>query len=432
MVGGAQVLLRRLPLLGQVGYVAYGPLVASGAPRRRTVAALAQALETLARRRLRALFVQPMDGEDIVSSLRAQGFRPSQAGIAPAHTVRIDLEASEDALHAGLSKRVRRWTGKWHKAGVQVRRGRAKDVAVLTDLIAHSAEHQGYSGLSSEYVRTLYRHLADEGRVEIFVAEIDGKPAAAELFTACGGVLRSRLTGLDRSGSASRLSVTSALDWEALRWAKREGFAEFDLGGLSHSAATMVRAEGFSPQGISGPDRFKLAFGGRLHTYPPAVELIPSVMLRRSYDLLSSAAFGRAALGRAREWMRAGPRALAAGTRRQRPLCRPGWLTYTARRRESEVKPLMPGGIRQLNRLWWSWRTARQTHRSAGSDEECVRATEHAVRVWEECWSLIPWATSSPPRPAALASATSTPSATSPPSTSKTNWRNGATEAEAV
>lgn len=308
LVGGVQVLLRRVPLLGQIGYVAYGPLVASGAPRGEVTSALVEALEGLARGRLRALFIQPADDVDISPALLAAGFRRSTAGVAPANTVRVDLSVGEDELRAGLSKRVRRWTGKWEQSGVKVRRGSAEDLEVLTQLIGHSAVHQGFAELSPEYVRTLYQQFVPDGHAEIFIGEVDGEPVAAELFTSCGGVLRCRLTGLDRSSPAVRLSVTSAVDWEAIRWAKQNGFREFDLGGLSTAAAEVVRAEGFSSPTLNGPDRFKVGFGGRLHHYPPAVELISSPLLRMGYDVLGSASVGRAVLNRVRNWMRRGSR----------------------------------------------------------------------------------------------------------------------------
>jgi lipid II:glycine glycyltransferase (peptidoglycan interpeptide bridge formation enzyme) len=306
LVGGAQVLVRRVPLLGRIGYVSYGPIVAAAGSRAAVVAALADALEGLARTRLRALFVQPVEGDDISAALLARGFRDSMAGVAPAATVRIDLSATEEQLRAGLSKRIRRWTGKWARSGVTVRRGGVADLEILADLLRRTAEHQGFSELSPDYVRTLFHQFAEHGHVDIFVGEVDGEPVAAELFTTCGGVLRCRLTGLDRSSPAVRLSVTSALDWEAMKWAKANGFAEFDLGGLSATAAATVAAEGFSSPAVEGAARFKLGFGGRLHHYPRAVELISSPLLRRGYDILGSGSAGRVVVDKARQWMRHG------------------------------------------------------------------------------------------------------------------------------
>jgi lipid II:glycine glycyltransferase (peptidoglycan interpeptide bridge formation enzyme) len=304
LVGGAQVLVRRLPLLGRVGYVPYGPLVATGARRAEVVTALADALTSLARHDLRALFVQPLDGEDLGAALRARGFRPSDAGVAPAHTVRIDLTPPVTELRAGLSKRVRRWTGKWEARGVRVRHGGEADLGVLLGLLERSSAHQGYTGLSHDYLRTLYRELDASDQVALLIGEVHGEPVAAELFTACGGVLRARLTGMDRESPAAKLSVTSAIDWHAMLWARERGLREFDMGGMGAEAVAAVRRDGPGAPALTGPDRFKLGFGGRVHSYPGAVELIPSPVLRAGYERLSGG--GGDGLRRLRRWMRGG------------------------------------------------------------------------------------------------------------------------------
>lgn len=108
--------------------------------------------------------------------------------------------------------------------------------------------------------------------------------------------------------------MTSALDWEAIRWAKGNGFNEFDLGGLSGEATSTIIAEGFNAPALDGPSRFKVGFGGRLHQYPPAVELISSKLVRSAYDALGSASFGQVLVDRVRRWMRQGPTKLSTSS----------------------------------------------------------------------------------------------------------------------
>jgi hypothetical protein len=77
LLGGAQVLERRLPLLGRVGYVPYGPVVSRDLVDPSAVrTALADALVGLAHSGTRMLFVQPPSGGEAVShELLARGFR---------------------------------------------------------------------------------------------------------------------------------------------------------------------------------------------------------------------------------------------------------------------------------------------------------------------------------------------------------------------
>lgn len=286
LVGGAQILQRRFPVLGSVAYLPYGPLIASTIEGRGQLCGqFADALAELALRRVRMLFVQPPeDGDDVSSALLAQGFRPSCAEVAPSGSLRIDLTVDETVLRQGLSRRLRTWTNQWPARGVTVRRGNDQDLGLLIDLIAHSADHHGYEPLSADYLRALYRLLEPARNVALFIGEVHNVPMAAELYTACGDMLRLRLRGLDRTGHAARLSVPAAITWEAMRWAKASGLRWFDFGGLR---AETLRAllDGETGTGQLSVDRFKTSFGGTAYRYPQPVEMIQPSILRACYDL---------------------------------------------------------------------------------------------------------------------------------------------------
>jgi lipid II:glycine glycyltransferase (peptidoglycan interpeptide bridge formation enzyme) len=233
-----------------------------------------------------ALFVQPPDGaEDVAADLLSHGFRRSAAGIAPGASLRLDLTVGADQLRKGLDSRVRSWTNRWSARGVTVREGDDQDIAILAGLIADSADHQGYTPLTEAYLLDYYRQLAPEGLVALFVGEISGSPVAARLYTICGNVLKARLAGMDRSGSASRLSVPAAVEWNAILWAKARGLGWFDCGGVRQSTAErLLSGDSVTPSEVTGSDWFKTRFGGRPVVYPQALELIRSPILRRGYD----------------------------------------------------------------------------------------------------------------------------------------------------
>ncbi len=159
------------------------------------------------------------------------------------------------------------------------------------------------------YLRTLYDELYPGGHATVFVAELDGVPVAAELLTGCGGALRSRLTGMDRSGPARKVGAIAALTWHAMLWAKAGGYHTLDLGGLSSDGLDALRAGHRDlADRMTGPEYFKASFGGRPVRYPQPVELIPSPVVRAGYDLARRSELGMKAVAAGKQLLRAGVR----------------------------------------------------------------------------------------------------------------------------
>jgi lipid II:glycine glycyltransferase (peptidoglycan interpeptide bridge formation enzyme) len=311
LVGGAQILTRWVPVLGGVGYLPYGPLVAPDVAAPDDVRrALVDALTVVGRRRLRILFIQPPEGaQDTSSELLRHGFRPSSAGIAPEGSIRIDLTSDLADIRSRFGKRLKSWTNRWESRGVAIRAGDERDVPLLAELMASSAHHQGYTPLPVDYMAALYRELAATGHAVLFVGEVNGVPVAADLMTGCGDMVRGRLSGFDRSGEAMRLSVPAAIRWEMIKWAKGQGYRWFDFGGLRpETLDALLDGHGRSVDTVSAADQPKVTFGGTAFRYPTPVEMIRPAVLRTSYDLAWRSAAGRRLFTEVQSLLRRGSR----------------------------------------------------------------------------------------------------------------------------
>lgn len=307
LVGGAMVLRRRLPAVGAVGYVSGGPVLAPEAPRAAAVRAVSAALAELGRRELAGLFVQPPEGaNDVSHQLRQLGFRPSSAGFAPVASLRIDLTGDLADLRAAMTSGTRRAVRGSAKRGVTIRIGDQRDVPVLAGLLARTAAHQRFDPLPLSYLHTVYQELAP-AHVLVIVAELDGHPVAADLLTGCGGVLRLRLGGTERTGAARKSGAAAAVLWRALQWGKENGYHTLDAGGIRPDAVdTILAGEPDLAARLTGPDYFKASFGGQPFHCTSQVELISSPVVRIGYDLARRSKPGSRALAAAQRLMRTG------------------------------------------------------------------------------------------------------------------------------
>lgn len=309
LVGGAQILVRRVPGLGPIAYLPYGPVVSAATGARADVVdALGTGLGEFGRR-TRMLFVQPPEAaEDVSNDLLRRGFRPSRAAVAPRGSCRVDLRADEDAIRARLSRRLRSRTGHWTARGVTVRRGDERDLRFLADAMVRSAAEHNFRPPRYEYLCAIYTGLAARGNVALFIGEVHGVPTSADLVTMCGDMVRGRLGGFDRSGEGGRLGVPAAVRWHIIRWAKESGYRWLDFGGLSERALRGAVDEGLrdSPD-WSNSDRTKMAFGATAFRYPTPVEFFTPRVVRVAYDAAVRSARGRLLVERAKSTLRVGP-----------------------------------------------------------------------------------------------------------------------------
>ena len=310
LLGGALVLYRKVPGFGLLGYLPFGPVLPANDQRRDAIGAVCDALADIARTRFAGLFVQPMSGgADISDRLLQLGFRPSTAGIAPAASIAVDLARPIDALRADLRSGTRGSIKRAVAQGVRVRTGGEHDLETVASLLRDTGEHHEFSAVSLPYLRTLYRELAPGGHLQIFLAERDGTPLAADVLTSSGGVVTLRMTGMRRADDVRRSGAASLLRWETLVWAKASGYDAVDLGGVPPSSVDAVRAgHKHLASRVDGRTYYKASFGGDAFHRPPAVELLSSPVARLGYDLAQRSTVGTRVVGLVQRLLRGSAR----------------------------------------------------------------------------------------------------------------------------
>lgn len=297
IVGGGFVVMKRFGPLGAVGYVARGPLLAPEAAG--AIGRVLDDVERAARARgvLHLVVQPPFEGEAITNELAARGYTEDAPDVAPSATLVIDLAPDLDAILAGMSSARRRAVRQALKRGVQVRPGDERDIAVFQALHVITAERQGFGPLSVAYLREQWAALRPSGAVQLIMAEHGGRALAGIWLSAFGDTVTYRIPAWN--GEEPQLQANVACHWEAIRWAKAQGYRWYDLGGIDRRYVEQMRAgESLRSGNEHSPAAFKVGFGGELRLLPRASQLTFDPLVRRVVRAGLSLA-GRSRLARA-------------------------------------------------------------------------------------------------------------------------------------
>lgn len=286
IVAGAQLLIRPLPLVGALGYVPKGPVLAELSPHLSSLTL--DALHRVARaHRVRYLAVQPArGGQPIALQLRGQGFQPQPKLGTCAATLLVDLTPEPEAILARMKKRTRLNIRRSERLGVVVREGGAPELDSFYRLLVVASRRKGFPVYSRAYYQALWQTLAPQGRIRLFLAERAGEALSAQLAIPFGDTLYSHISAW--SGEQGDAKPNEALEWGAMLWAKEHGYRYYDFEGLDPPAAqALVRGEQLPDELDEGADamvtRYKLGFGGQVTLLPETYDHVYNPLLRWGY-----------------------------------------------------------------------------------------------------------------------------------------------------
>jgi lipid II:glycine glycyltransferase (peptidoglycan interpeptide bridge formation enzyme) len=280
-LGGAQLLSRKVPLLGTIAYVPRGPLIADR--ERDSLDAVLRGLDALVREeRVAFLKVQPpVDRADLPVHLTSRGFIEAQVQTAPAATIRIDLRAkSDEELLGAMKASTRRNVRLAQRSGVVVRDGGVEDIGTLHELLAATGRRQGFAVYPPRYLREFLDSFGSGGHARLLIADHNDVPISAALLVAFGDTVVHKI-GAWR-GVRSKVRANELLHWTAIRWAKDAGYASYDFDGIPVTIAeALLAGHRPGPEIMTGVADFKLGFGGDV------------VLLPRTYDRFAGTMSGR-------------------------------------------------------------------------------------------------------------------------------------------
>lgn len=283
IAGGAQILVKRLPVIGSIGYLDRGPLVSPHAP---TVAGpLIEQLKQLARRcAIRSLVVQPPAiGFAWEQILQDSGFRLNGVRTSSRATVVLELSPDIDVLLSRMKPKTRYNVLLSQRKGICVREGVPADLPAFYRLLEQTGQRQKFSPNRASYLTEMCRILGQAGQFKLFLAEFEDQAVSGMLAIPFGDTVIYKRGAW--SGLHGNRRPNEALHWFAIQWAKARGFRYYDFDGIEARTAGRVAAGKPLPDSmLHSVTRFKLGFGGQVVLLPGSYYYIYHPLLRWSYQ----------------------------------------------------------------------------------------------------------------------------------------------------
>jgi peptidoglycan pentaglycine glycine transferase (the first glycine) len=273
LLAGAQMLCKRLPVNGSVGYISSGPFYTD--PGRDALEVLVRSINQLAKtKNIHYVAMTPYIEDDNLSSileqngysLKPETLPPSSTTIA---TLILDLSKELDWLLMDMRYETRREIRLASKSEFTVREGRREDLGTLFRLMSMSANRRGEKPVpnSVDVFENIWDYFHPNGFVKLFLVESGGDPIAAGFIFTFGNTVRFWKYGW--TGNLQKKYPNQLLYWEMIKWSKNNGFRYFDIVQVDpfitdHFSSGLPVTDELKSRSLYGPTLFKTGFGGKV------------------------------------------------------------------------------------------------------------------------------------------------------------------------
>lgn len=216
-------------------------------------------------------------GRNFIALLRARDWRFSDSQVQFRNTLCIDLRRAEAELLAGMSGNTRRKIRVAAKKEVTIRPATVDDLPRLYQLYQVTGQRDGFLIRPLEYYQRAWRAFMEAGLAQALIAEYQGVAIAQVILFHFGNKCW-YFYGASANEERRRMP-NYALQWAAMKWAKAQGYATYDMWGAPDSFD--------ESDSLWGVYQFKRGFRGQLVRHIGAWDFASSPLLYYTYEQLA-------------------------------------------------------------------------------------------------------------------------------------------------
>ncbi len=214
--------------------------------------------------------------------MASMGFHPA-GRLQPARTIVLDVNRAEDDLLKAMKPKTRYNIRLAERRGVQTRPAQnLNDLRAFYSLLQTTGARDQFGIHTFQYYERLWEVFGPDANNSLLVLlaehpdeqEREARPIAGVLALKFGAETIYMYGASDNRGREHM--PTYLLQWEAIKWARRQGCSIYDFWGIPDPPAEDTPESDVSPtntrSGLRGVYWFKQGFGGREVEYPGAYD----------------------------------------------------------------------------------------------------------------------------------------------------------------
>jgi len=168
-------------------------------------------------------------GNTMLDLLQARGWHFSDDQVQFRNTIAVDLTQSEDDILMSMSGNTRRKVRTAYKKDVTIRAVDVSEIDTLYHLYRITGQRDDFLIRPPDYYERAWRDFMQAGLAHALLAEVDGK-AIAHVILFHFGQKCWYFYGASSNEERNRMP-NYALQWEAMKWAKAQGYTTYDMWG---------------------------------------------------------------------------------------------------------------------------------------------------------------------------------------------------------
>lgn len=168
-------------------------------------------------------------GQQVKQLLEKSNWQFSDDQIQFRNTVTIDLTQDDNDILMAMSGNTRRKVRQAAKKDVSIRAATVDDLDTLYSLYDITGDRNDFLIRPKEYYLKLWRYFMENNLAHALIAEYDGK-AIAQVILFHFGQTCWYFYGASSNQERNRMP-NYALQWEAIKWAKAQGYTSYDMWG---------------------------------------------------------------------------------------------------------------------------------------------------------------------------------------------------------